>query len=427
MTVSFGGNRHANGAKAIPVEYNGESGTMNMKKNNAVIFLYIPPSVGTIFRHRIVNWGGMIKENKMRERFSIKFFLPKNYDNDSFLGYFYNDEILFFDGEEFPINKAHYLVINFIKNLDFNCLDIAFILTGEKNPFKHHFPDATYFHFEMGAFSRAPLPTILRYDCGGFFNDSDMTNLNIFINNDSISKKILAIADLSEKLYTITAPIIDDESRIFIENSKIDGRKVFLFPAPPSIDSVTDIIAGEHFSRDEILRKICKILPRQSALLITHHPSETDNNFTMEGQSIFNVRLKYAPGVSGGAITNSILPHVNGVISISSMVGLHAKLLKKCLFAHSNGFLSKISDKTFNFHSEKMNKNLTINYSNKSRLSIAYILAFLHLPPEIWENGYGMEYFNHNISKKGISDLANQVWSEKHVESVLMFYEKCLT
>ena len=384
------------------------------------VVCYIPPSNGApIFRDRLWNWGRFISGNCLRDYCAIFVFLPEQYRGDEYVALFGEGEVIFYDEDRYKLSDADQLLVDYASEDETHESTRIFVLAGFRNPFGKAGDRSVALHFEMGIFSRSPMPPLVRYDSGGFFFDSSIKDMRIDRISSDIVELLIELAGLAEKLYYVRRSIVPvDVERWYLSNC--DERPLFMFAAPPAGDHVSSLILNAPYEAREFIERLSTFVPRFSRVIVTRHPSDSDV-MDLGGARLRNGVVASACDFGSSVpVTQMLLPYVCGVVTISSMVGVQAKLLRKQLYAHEGGVAGGVADATFS--NDVMNVRRSGTSQWDFRVRVGYILAFLHLPSSIWNGGYGRLYVNRLIEGRAASELWELSNAREHIRSVVEFY-----
>ena len=387
---------------------------------------YIPPSSGVaLFRDRIWHWGRLVQGNDLRKSFDVVLVMPEQYSGDEHLNLFRESEIEIYSEERHSPSQVFDLLENrwpsFCKVTD----DTTFIVAGFFNPFVGKYPHALHLHFEMGIFSRPPMPGLVRYDSGGFFTNSVLASLVVSEGIPEEMVEILTeIAGCAERVFRMRANMpTAAHDRWYFEAPRERGP-LLMFAAPPPGDTVTEMLVGAKLSLTEMIDRLTLALPAGSTLLVTRHPFDHDLIDPAALTPLNGIVVKFLDSVDGYSATNAFLPFVDGVVTVNSMVGFQGKLLRKRLYAYHTSFLGGVADSLFSFQGVNGEGGNLRSRGLHHRLTLGYILGFLHLPPKIWNAGFGRDYVEHLLRGGAATSLWRMTSAFEHLHAMAEYYQR---
>jgi predicted HAD superfamily hydrolase len=229
--------------------------------------------------------------------------------------------------------------------------DLVISWESSTNYLKTVLETSRIFHFSPGLLSRDPYPYHITVDPQGIFSESW---LNKFDEPHQISKgkahpRISAIDYLLESTGHIheyrAKTIVPPELKLRLKNY----RKNYCVPLQISdYFATTNKITGP--KQWDFLMSVLEATPSDVGIVVTHYisPGLEERIILPDNINYLSTRfpnLIYSEQLDNiSSASQAILPLVDGVITISSSVGLQAKLLGKELITVGESHLSKFSD-----------------------------------------------------------------------------------
>lgn len=204
---------------------------------------------------------------------------------------------------------------------------------------KSVFPDAKIFFQTPGFFSRAPFPCMINMNPGLLSSYEPSTPCS----QDMLDKESGYLDEyrLHEHHFLSTCSPL----KKLLDGTKRNFSAILLFPLQPEnyfmIDSCTD-----NKKQFEIIYEILKTIPRDCALLVTNYISKDLQSNVISSSEASFLKRKFANFIYDERLnkiycsSQFIVPEVDGVITISSSVGLQAAFWKKPLLVYGKNHIS---------------------------------------------------------------------------------------
>lgn len=239
------------------------------------------------------------------------------------------------------------------------------------------YPDAKIFHMEYSIFSRKPFPQTWYLDCCGMFEYSFLHKYQKEIQDIELDEKqtalVRALQEASMKFF--------EKNNIFtekIQNLRKKFKYLVLLPLQFSQYYSFDCLTG-YKNQFDFLCGCLDDIPEDIGVIFTMHPE----HLCLDEDAIHYVinRYKHAIFLSNSKIVYAasqyIMPYVDGVITISSSLGLQSLIFKKKLFAIGKRNMEYIADAK-NLHN--MYKILSEEIKDKN--NILYFIITKYAIPE---------------------------------------------
>lgn len=204
---------------------------------------------------------------------------------------------------------------------------------------KSVFPDAKIFFQTPGFFSRAPFPFMINMNSGLLSSYEPSTPCS----QDMLNKESGYLDEyrLHEHHFLSTCSPL----KKLLDGTKSNFSAILLFALQPEnyfmIDSCTD-----NKKQYEIIYEILKTIPRDCALLVTNYISKDIQSNVISSSEASILKRKFANFIYDERLnkiycsSQFIVPEVDGVITISSSVGLQAAFWKKPLLVYGKNHIS---------------------------------------------------------------------------------------
>lgn len=285
--------------------------------------------------------------------------------------------------------------------------DIIIVWESVTPYLSHIFKEAKIIFQTPGYFSRPPYPQLISLNSGLLestaspdayswdktidFNKIRSELREFFAKTSSISHKLTKLRQKFEKI--ILFPLQIDG--YFMVDSQIKGRKQI-----------------------NLIYEILERLPRNIALVVTDYRSKDINSNVINKYNESILKEKYHNFVYDEEINQSfcvsqqLLPLVDGVITISSSVGLQAAFWELPLFVYGNNYVSKF--KTANSISELTHQlGHKINQDARAYKSIIY--QNISIPGKSCSNEQWVDDFYSYLNCKPNSLSRDAGWLEKNL------------
>lgn len=228
--------------------------------------------------------------------------------------------------------------------------DIIFSWESPVPFFKQLYPNTPIVHMMPGMFSRPPFPELLSLDISGFYKDS------ILINNKSTLEKYKPSQNEIEFITKIKKDIFQDFLSVFcpskIKEIVLNNKYKYRVLLPLQVSGYYAFDENCLFKNqfDYLIYVLEKVSP-EIGVVVTQYvtPSTKDTPITEE---TWNYIKKKYPNVIFSwdfnqidSISQHILPLVDGVITISSSIGLQAALFEKPVFCLGKSHVNIVSEK----------------------------------------------------------------------------------
>ena len=238
-------------------------------------------------------------------------------------------------------------------------------------------------HLSPGYFSRLPYSYHITLDFKGFFKDSWLASFSdkkSFLSNreayiDVCRDYFLNNSYFFEREFDLSVPL-------YIKRKLKEYSKVLMVPL-----QVGDYFASNHplgSSQMDFLRKALKTIPSTCGVLVTQYKTSTLSDQVVTEANypslksefpnlIFDSRLDVIPNIS-----QILLPHVHGVVTVSSSLGLQAKIAGKYLATFGDTHLSSIADENLSDQGLSFTKSPDDELNSKFAAALlgTYILPF---------------------------------------------------
>lgn len=206
---------------------------------------------------------------------------------------------------------------------------------------KRKYPLAKIIYTEFGIFSRAPFPETYYFDHCGLFSNSyikkTFENRNLIEFNDDDKKRIDDLRFFYEKeIFSTKNPI----SRADFDDGTFE--KIVLLPLQFSGYFGFDCCC-DYSSQFDYLRAVLDRIPRNVGVIVTRHNTWGD---TITDDNIGYLKHKYSNLIylksfeNYSNVSQLIVPLVDGVISVSSSVGLNSVFWDKPFFYFGDSHLN---------------------------------------------------------------------------------------
>lgn len=226
------------------------------------------------------------------------------------------------------------------KSLPKNFIPDIIICWESPVPFmKEIFPDAKVFSQTPGFFSRAPFPAMISMNPGILnsyipatpYPQDMLINESIFLDNYRLHERHFLSTVFPLK------KILDGARR------KFSG--LFLFPLQPENYFMIDACI-EHQNQYEIIQEILCTIPKEYSLIVTNYVSKDIQSNVISLSEANFLKTKFPNFIYDERLNNIysssqfIVPEVDGIITISSSVGLQAAFWKKPLLVYGKNHIT---------------------------------------------------------------------------------------
>ncbi len=204
---------------------------------------------------------------------------------------------------------------------------------------KSIFPDAKIFFQTPGFFSRAPFPNMINMNAG---------LLNLYVpskpcSNDTLNKELVYIERYRQHEHHFL-------STCFPLKRLIDGmrkrfKSILLFALQTENYFMIDACTGNK-NQYEIIQNILKYIPKECALLVTDYISKDVQSNVISSSEANLLKKKFENFIYDERLnkiycsSQFIVPEIDGVITISSSVGLQAAFWKKPLLVYGKNHIT---------------------------------------------------------------------------------------
>lgn len=283
--------------------------------------------------------------------------------------------------------------------------DIVIVWESKCDYLEELFPRAQFIYETPGFFSRPPFPQLISLNRGILdkAQDPDAFPEDALTNFENLRK------DLKEFFYKTS------KVNKLISKIKTKFKKVILFPLQIDGYFMVDSQTGG-MSQLELILQYLEIIPEEIALLVTDYKSKDISSNVLNEQNLKLIRSEHKNFIYSDEInaefcvSQQILPFIDGVITISSSVGLQAAFWELPIYCIGNNYVSKFNSvKNINELISKLGK--VINQDSKIARSINYQnipLPGKYIENDLWANNF-LKYLD---SSKTIDSDAEQWISE---------------
>lgn len=210
------------------------------------------------------------------------------------------------------------------------------------------FPNALILYTEFGIFSRAPLPRTFYFDAFGMFGENFISRYAKELNSLKLTPKKSALVTKlrSDYMNNVFSPYNPFTEYDFKDN----GRFSHTVLLPLQFSNYFGFDAHAEFaSQFDFLTYVMDTIDPSIGVIVTEHSTWeraiTDHNVEYLKRRYPNIIINPVFDQYNNA-SQFLLQHVDGVVSVSSSVGLQALLWDKPVFAIGSAHLRAISDCT---------------------------------------------------------------------------------
>ncbi len=252
-------------------------------------------------------------------------------------------------------------------------------LTFSPAPFlKHAWPNAHVLHMEYGLVSRLPFPETLYFDPRGMFSESILAVYKDDLeswNPPSESRALLAdlrgrfaaskSLDANPVASIVSQAIEPFDSAVLLA---LQFSNFYAYDANATFTDQYDLLVHSLAS-----------LPSNVALIVCEHPEYP----VLRPETVEYLRERYPNFIwhplfrQVYGVSHYLMPFIQGVITVSSSVGLQALLWKKNLAVVGRGHLSAIAD---THDPGALPKFLGTQWSEQRERTLCWLLSNQHLP-----------------------------------------------
>lgn len=205
------------------------------------------------------------------------------------------------------------------------------------------FPGVHVMHQTPGLFSRPPFPFLLSVDTGLLANNS-------LERWDGIDHAIPAFQEMRVR----DRLIFESADAISVELAKFNQKFSNIVLLPLQVDNYFMVTTQNPYGRTqfELLTHVLSNIPKNIGVLVTNYRSKDTESVTLTPGNIRYLRSKFENFIFIEATDNvpnasqSLVPLVDGVITISSSVGYQAAYWQKPLFVTGNNHISPFASST---------------------------------------------------------------------------------
>lgn len=272
--------------------------------------------------------------------------------------------------------------------------DVIITFLSYSNILQKLFPNSKVLHMEYGIFSREPYPKTYHMDPHGILRDA-YTNM---IDSDKLSplkedeiNLVNAVKALKERL-----PKLPEKYVGVVTKYKHNVLLPLQFSNYHAFDLCCDF--DSQFS---YLRQVINDLPEDVGIIVTQHPGWSDvitkktEGYLREYKNvIFNKDLNSIKNVS-----QILLSYVDGVITVSSSIGLQTMLYDKPIFIYGNSHLSFLSEDNMELFLDKVYKKSDVNRDKV----LSHLMQYYYIPDEFLKSSkFIKNYIYHFLNESTV-------------------------
>lgn len=234
--------------------------------------------------------------------------------------------------------------------------DVVIIWESASSFMRHLFPDALILNLTPGIFSRSPMPDMVSIDVLGFFSESVLGSGKFPKLVDTIEQSDVSfVSAVASKYFD---GIVSSNAPITRGDLDPEGKydKLVLVPLQVSnYFAFNDVCAYEN--QFEFMVDVLRNAPSNVGVVVTQYVSGFVSDMPINDQNYGYLKQKYPNLIFNNrfnnidSISQSLLPFVDAVVTVSSSVGLQAALCAKPVMSpsvsHVTAFNSSTSLKAF--------------------------------------------------------------------------------
>lgn len=255
--------------------------------------------------------------------------------------------------------------------------DVIFTFLSYGNILREVYPDALLIHMEYGIFSRTPFPKTYHLDPFGILKDgyTNRMELDALAEIDEDDEQLAqCVKSLKKHLPALPAHVV----------KKINNFKsTVLLPLQFSNYHAFDL-CSDFESQYAYLLKVLEDIPEDIGVLVTQHPGwppvinrKTEGYLREFKNFIFDNSFNEIANMSQIA-----LGHVNGVVSVSSSIGLQSMLYDLPVYIYGESHLSFLSEEKLEDFIQKVTKKETVN-RNKV---LSHLMKYYYIPDDFLQD-----------------------------------------
>jgi HAD superfamily hydrolase (TIGR01549 family) len=275
---------------------------------------------------------------------SAKVFAPTTATLVEHLGSANNIEIELYASEE---NEAKNRFENLLSTFPFGPIDCVFAWETPANVIRKFLPEAKVIHLMPGFLSRVPFPELFTVDFNGLFNESTLARYADEINlecpnaegEDLVARIRAELLSFILQNNPFPKAVLDPTHRF---------SKLLLLPLQVT-DQYAFVADSGYRSQFALLQDVLTQVPPDVGLVVTQYVNPTAQDLAITPENYPGLKERFPNLIydeSFNRIDNSsqyLLSVVDGVVTLSSSIGLQALLWKKPLITLGKTYLSSIS------------------------------------------------------------------------------------
>lgn len=254
--------------------------------------------------------------------------------------------------------------------------DVIFTFLSYSNILREVYPDALLIHMEYGIFSRSPFPKTYHLDPFGILKDG-YTNRMQFdesVIDEDDEQLAKCVKSLKAQLPPLPGHIIKKMSSF---------RSTILLPLQFSNYHAFDL-CSDFESQFAYLLKVLEDIPEDIGVLVTQHPGwppvinrKTEGYLREFKNFIFDNSFNEIANMSQIA-----LAHVNGVVSVSSSIGLQSMMYDLPVYVYGESHLSFLSEESIEDFIQKVTRKESVD-RNKV---LSHLMKYYYIPDDFLQD-----------------------------------------
>ncbi|OEF58599.1 hypothetical protein [Enterovibrio norvegicus] len=250
---------------------------------------------------------------------------------------------------------------------------------------KKMYPNALILNMEYGIFSREPYPKTYHLDKDGLMEFAYTNKLGTL---PDLSKSEMELVEIIKGKKERTEKISD----IFLKKIKKEGFKSsILLPLQFSNYHAFDLCCN-FSSQYTYLENVLRSVPSDIAVIVTQHPGWKD---AISAKNISYLNDKYSNFIfdssinSQANVSQSLLKYVDGVVTVSSSIGLQALIYDLPIYVFGNSHISFASEENIEDFTRKVIKKEKVNRDKQIfNLMTRYYIPDVYLSDSYWVSNY---------------------------------------